>query len=186
MWLILLCESVHNPRAGSLRVPGSGLSVITMKRLFLAPLMAFGLLSAAPVAQADDPEKELIDQEVPALKDGTRMTLAAVEHAILDACARRKFAATVVEPGLITARWEHRGHSFEVSIPYSDSAYSIRYKDSVRMDYNPAKGRIDDAYNEYVGGLAEHIEAGLDDALSKLKKSQKIRKVARINPRYAV
>ena len=54
------------------------------------------------------------------------------------------------------------------------------------MDYNPAKRRIDDAYNEYVDGLAEHIEAGLDDALAKLKKSQKMRKVARINPRYAV
>lgn len=161
-----------------------------MKSLSSAPLLAlvfgWGLLAAAPVALANDPLKELIDQEVPALKDGTRMTLGAVEHAILEACKRRKFAATVVEPGLITARWENRGHSFEVSIPYTDSAYSIRYKDSVRMDFNPVKRRIDDAYNEYVDALAEHIEAGLDDALGKLKKSQKIRKVARINPRYAV
>jgi hypothetical protein len=149
-------------------------------------VLVVGLLAAAPPALANDPLKELIDQEVPALKDGTRMTLAAVERAILDACARRKFAAAVVEPGLITARWENRGHSFEVSIPYTDAAYSIRYKDSVRMDFNPVKRRIDDAYNEYVHGLAEHIEAGLDDALDKLKKSQKSRKVARINPRYAV
>jgi hypothetical protein len=149
-------------------------------------VLVVGLLAAAPAALANDPLKELIDQEVPALKDGTRMTLAAVERAILDACARRKFAAAVVEPGLITARWENRGHSFEVSIPYTDAAYSIRYKDSVRMDFNPVKRRIDDAYNEYVHGLAEHIEAGLDDALDKLKKSQKSRKVARINPRYAV
>ena len=43
------------------------------------------------------------------------------------------------------------------------------------MDFNPDKRRIDDAYNEYVAGLAEHIEAGLDDALSQFKKSQKIR-----------
>ena len=190
MWLIFLCESAHTPRARSLRAPGCGHSLVAMRNLFSAPLVAMvlgcGLLAAAPVALANDPLKELIDQEVPALKDGTHMTLAAVEQAILDACKRRKFAATVVEPGLITARWENHGHSFEVSIPYSDSTYSIRYKDSVRMDYNPVKRRIDDAYNEYVDGLAEHIEAGLDDALSKLKKSQKIRKVARINPRYAV
>ena len=157
-----------------------------MRRLFAAFLMTIGLLAAAPAALANDPLKELIDQEVPALKDGTRMTLAAVEHAILEACNRRKFAATVVEPGLITARWENRGHSFEVSIPYTDSAYSIRYKDSVRMDYNAAKQRIDDAYNEYVAGLNDHIEAHLDEALSKFKKTQKIRKVARINPRFAV
>ena len=187
MWLIFRCESVHNPGAESLRVPGGGHSLVAMLRSSLmASLLAVGLMAAAPAALANDPLKELIDQEVPALKDGTHMTLAAVERAILDACARRKFAATVVEPGLITARWENRGHSFEVSIPYSDSTYSIRYKDSVRMDFNPAKRRIDDAYNEYVDGLAEHIEAGLDDALTKLKKSQKIRKVARINPRYAV
>jgi len=158
-----------------------------MKSLFFASLTAVGLLAAAPAALANDPLKELIDQEVPALKDGTRMTLAAVERAILDACARRKFAATVVEPGLITARWENRGHSFEVSIPYTDSTYSIRYKDSVRMDYNPAKNRIDDAYNEYVAGLNEHIEAGLDDALDRFKKALKpSKRVARINPRTAV
>jgi hypothetical protein len=190
MWLIFQCESVHNPRSGSLRVLGSGHSVEVMKRPTFGFVMAWvlgcGLLAAAPAARANDPLKELIDQEVPALKDGTHMTLAAVERAILDACARRKFAAMVVEPGLITARWENHGHSFEVSIPYTESTYSIRYKDSVRMDFNPAKRRIDDAYNEYVDGLAEHIEAGLDDALSRLKKSQKIRKVARINPRYAV
>ena len=155
-------------------------------RLIYATLMVVGLLAATPAALANDPLKEIIDEKVPALKDGTRMTLAAVEHAILEACKRRRFAATVVEPGLITARWENRGHSFEVSIPYSDSTYSIRSKDSVRMDFNPTKMRIDDAYNEDVAGLAEHIEAGLDDALGKLKKSQKIRKVARINPRYAV
>jgi len=153
---------------------------------WFASLVSVCLVAAAPMALANDPVKDLLDREVPALKDGTRMSMELVERTILEACARRKFAATVVEPGLITARWENRGHSFEVSIPYTDSTYSIRYKDSVRMDYNPAKRRIDDAYNEYVDGLAEHIEAGLDDALAKLKKSQKMRKVARINPRYAV
>jgi hypothetical protein len=155
------------------------------RSLTFASLLTFAVLSAAP-ALADDPVKELIDQEVPALKDGTRIALADIEKAILEACARRRFKATVVEPGMISARWENRGHSFEVSIPYTDSAYSIRYKDSVRMDYNPDKRRIDDAYNEYVVGLNDHIEAHLDEALGKLKKSQKIRKVARINPRYAV
>jgi hypothetical protein len=157
-----------------------------MKTRSLSLALLVGLLATAPIALANDPLKELVDQEVPALKDGTRMALADVERAILDACARRKFKATVVEPGVINARWEHRGHSFDINIPYTNSTYSIRYKDSVRMDFNPEKRRIDDAYNEYVAGLAEHIEAGLDDALSRLKKSQKIRKVARINPRYAV
>jgi len=152
-----------------------------------ASLLTVCLMVVAPVAMADDPIKDLIDQEVPALKDGTRMTPEVVERAILEACARRKFQASVVSPGLITARWEHGKHSFEVSIPYTESRYSIRYKDSERMDYNPVKHRIDDDYNEYVAGLAEYIEAGLDVALDRLKRAMNpSTRVVRINPRRAV
>jgi len=156
-------------------------------RSLFASLIAVCLAAATPVALADDPVKDIVDQEVPALKDGTRMSIELVERTILEACARRNFQATVVEPGLITARWQSRGHSFEVSISYTESTYSIRYKDSERMDYNPVKNRIDDAYNEYVAGLSEHIEAGLDDSLARFKKALKpSKRVARINPRTAV
>jgi hypothetical protein len=138
---------------------------------FAASLLALGL-AVAP-AWADDPVKDVVDREVPALKDGTRIALPAVQEAILAACERRKFAASVVSPGLITARWVHGSHSFDVSIPFTDSAYSIRYKDSARMDYNAAKQRIDDSYNEYVAALSEHIEADFERALKRLKAEQK-------------
>src|ERR1700741_234581 len=77
----------------------------------IASLLACCL--AAPVALADDPIKDIIDHEVPALKDGTRIAVPDVEKAILDACARRKFTASVVSPGEISARWENRGHWFD-------------------------------------------------------------------------
>jgi hypothetical protein len=141
-------------------------------------LIVVSLLTAflflAPAARADDPVKDIIDHEVPALKDGTRIALADVEAAILTACQRRKFEASVVSPGVITARWVHGGHSFDVSIPFNDSTYSIRYKDSQRMDYNPARNRIDDAYNEHVAALSEHIEADFERALKRLKQAQKL------------
>jgi len=155
------------------------------RSMSFASLLAAAMLATAP-AFADDPVKDIVDQQVPALKDGSRIAYREIEKAILDACARRKFKATVVEPGLITAHWESRGHSFDVTIPFNDKAYSIRYKDSVRMDYNPDRHRIDDAYNEYVDGLSDHIDAHLDEALDRLKKEHRIRKVARVNPRYAV
>ena len=152
-----------------------------------ASLVTVCLLAMAPLALASDPVKNIEDQAVPALKDGTRMTPEAVEKAILDACAHRKFQAAVIEPGLITARWVHGSHSFEVAIPYNESTYSIRYQSSERMDYNPARNRIADAYNDYVAGLAEHIDARLDDTLDRIKKSLKpAKRVARINPRTAV
>ena len=109
----------------------------------IAASLVVALIAFSPAARADDPVKDIIDHEVPALKDGTRIAMPDVQAAILAACERRKFEATVVSPGLITARWVHGGHSFDVSIPFSDSAYSIRYKDSERMDYNPKKQRID-------------------------------------------
>jgi hypothetical protein len=157
------------------------------RRMLFASVLTVCLAAMAPAALADDPVKDLLDQEVPALKDGTRMTPEAVEKAILDACARRKFQASVVEPGLISARWVHGSHSFQVSIPYNESSYSIRYQHSERMDYNPARHRIDDAYNDYVAGLAEHIDAGLENTLDRIRKALKpAKRVARFNPRTAV
>lgn len=141
---------------------------------FLASILSVALVAGAPTALADDPIKDIIDHEVPALKDGTRIAVSDVERAILDACARRRFVASVVSPGEITARWENRGHWFDVAITYTDATYSIRYKDSQRMDYNAAKRRIDDAYNEYVAALTEHIEADFERALKRLKQSQKL------------
>lgn len=138
-------------------------------------LLALGLSLVsfvAPPALADDPIKD-IDADVPALKDGTRIAVTDVQQAILDACARRKFDAHVQSPGAITARWTHGSHWFDIAIAYSDSNYSIRYKESARMDYNASKRRIDDAYNEYVAGLNEHIEADLERAIKRLKVARK-------------
>jgi hypothetical protein len=152
-------------------------------------MLTLALLATAPAALADDPLKDIVEREVPALKNGSRIPMPDIEGAILAACERRNFKAEVTEPGVITARWERRGHWFDVTIPYTNEAFSIRYKDSHRMDYNPARQRIDDAYNDYVAGLSEHIEADLERALDRIKELQKRvkkdKKVARINPRYA-
>jgi hypothetical protein len=145
-----------------------------IRRTGIVASLLTALIVTAPAARADDPVKDVIDHEVPALKDGTRIALPDVQAAILAACARRKFEASVVSPGLITARWVHGSHTFDVSIPFTDTTYSIRYKDSQRMDYNPKKNRIDDSYNEFVAALSEHIEADFERALKRLKQAQKL------------
>jgi hypothetical protein len=136
---------------------------------------AFGLtlgLLVAPMAMADDPIKVFQD-EVPALKDGSRIAIADVERAILDACKRRRFDAKTESPGVISARWTHGSHWFDVSIEFSENSYSIRYKDSERMDYDEKRQRIDDSYNEFVAALSEHIDADFERALKRLKVAQK-------------
>lgn len=133
--------------------------------------LTLGLL-AAPMALADDPIK-LFQEEVPALKDGSRIAIGDIERAILDACKRRRFDAKAESPGVISARWTHGSHWFDVSIEFTDSAYSIRYKDSERMDYDEKRQRIDDSYNEFVAALSEHIDADFERALKRLKVAQK-------------
>lgn len=133
--------------------------------------LTLGLL-VAPMAMADDPIK-LFQEAVPALKDGSRIAVADVERAILDACKRRRFDAKTESPGLISARWTHGSHWFDVTIEFSESNYSIRYKDSERMDYDEKRQRIDDSYNEFVAALSEHIDADFERALKRLKVAQK-------------
>jgi hypothetical protein len=145
-----------------------------IRRTAITASLLAAFMALSPVARADDPIKDIVEHDVPALKDGSRIALPDVQAAILAACARRRFEATVTSPGLITARWVHGSHWFDVNIPFTDSAYSIRYKDSQRMDYNPAKQRIDDSYNEFVAALSEHVEADLERALKRLKQAQKL------------
>jgi hypothetical protein len=155
-----------------------GVAHVISRSGFIASLLGASLITFAPAALADDPVKDIVDHEIPALKDGTRIANADVEKALLAALARRKFTAAVESPGLIAARYEFGSHSFDVSIPFTDSVYSVRYKDSKRMDYNPARNRIDDSYNEFVAALDEHIQAQFEIALKRMKVAQKEAKKA--------
>jgi|SRR5688572_13869205 hypothetical protein len=142
----------------------------------LASLLALGLLSTAPLAHAEDSPRDVIEREVPVLKDGTRLALADIERAILAACKRNKFRCRVVEPGVISARRSRWSKSLEVMIPYSDAGFSIQY-DSQKVDVP----------DEHVAGLVEVIEADLARELVRVKSLQKPvrRNSKRINPRYA-
>jgi hypothetical protein len=143
--------------------------------LILASLLTLGMLSTAPRVHAEDSLGDAIAREIPALKDGTRLGLADVERAILAACARNKFRATVVAPGMIKAR-RRWSSSIVVMIPYSDEGYSIQPR-------NPGS---DLTYNPHVVGLAEIIEADLAREVVRLQSYQKpLRRPKRINPRTA-
>ncbi len=144
-----------------------------MKHAFPWLASTLAVLVAAAPAQAKDPVAA-IDAPVPALKDGRRISIAEVEKSILTACQRRRFICMVVSPGLISGRYVHNAsYLAEVTIPYSEQAYSIRYKDSVGMGYNAAKNKIKDDYNVWVKALSEHITGHLENALKALKNEAK-------------
>jgi hypothetical protein len=146
-------------------------------RRVLVSLLAVGLLSTAALARAEDSVRDVIEREVPVMKDGTRLALADIERAILGACARNKFRCRVIEPGVISARRSRWFKPVEVKIPYSDAGFAIQF-DSERVDV---------AHNQIVVGLVEVIEADLASELVRVKSLQKpVRRSARLNPRRAV
>jgi hypothetical protein len=143
--------------------------------LILASLLALGLLSTAPPLHAKESLQEAIEREVPVHKDGTRLSMADIERAILAACERNKFRATVVAPGVIKAR-RRWSKSIVVMIPYSDDGFSI----------HPGKARGHVSYEDHVAGLAENIEADLARELVRVKSLQKpLLRSPRIRPRTA-
>jgi hypothetical protein len=142
----------------------------------LASLLALGLLSTAPPLHAKESLQEAIEREVPVHKDGTtRLSVADIERAIIAACERNKFRASVVAPGVIKAR-RRWSTSIVVMIPYSDEGFSIQ----------PGKARGRVSYEEHVAGLAEYIEADLARELVRVKSLQKpLMRSPRIRPRTA-
>ena len=136
---------------------------------FLALLVTAGLL-AAPSAYADDPLRDIVEQPVPTMKDGTKIPIGEVQRALLQALVRHKFDATAIAPGHITARFERRWSSFEVDILYTEASYSVRYRTSKRMDYDAGRQSIDESYNEQLALLGAQVQNQFDVVLQRMKR----------------
>src|SRR4051812_48177916 len=148
---------------------------MTLRSRIFASLLALGLLAAAPPVQAGDTPAG--SHKVPALRDGSRIAMSDVEHAILQSCASRRFRAHVVAPGVIQARRGWWRNSVEVTIAYTESSYSIRYS-----------GGQDElaAASEHLTGLNENIAADLGRTRERLNSYQKpVKRPGRFNPRNA-
>jgi hypothetical protein len=147
-------------------------------RMGLMALFAAAGLMAAPSAFADDPIRDIVEQPVPTMKDGTRIPIGEVQRALLQALVRHKFDATAIAPGHITARFERRWSSFEVDILYTESSYSVRYRNSKRMDYDARRQSIDESYNEQLALLGAQAQSQFDVVLQRLNRvaQKRIRK----------
>jgi len=64
---------------------------------------------------------------------------------------------TKVKPGLAQAQIFLRDHMALVEIPYNKENFSINYKDSKNLNYDPAKGTIHKNYNGWVQNLRNAI-----------------------------
>jgi hypothetical protein len=125
------------------------LSVIAAAMVILFAVS--GCRSAVPVAQVTDE---------PFFAASKNADLNQVTQKILEAGKHRGFSMKVIAPGHIEAFYVSYGKSnvrAVMDIKYTTGHFSITYKDSSNLKYNPATNTISPHYNKWVNNLKADI-----------------------------
>ncbi|WPB57088.1 hypothetical protein [Xylophilus sp. GOD-11R] len=133
-----------------------------MKLLRVLALAALALASWNAVARSVVP---IVNYEnVPTRSAG--VTEAQVRQAIETAARSQQWDIREVAPGRMVATLSVRNkHTVVTDIEYSATTYSVKYRDSVNMKYEPADnapGLIHPFYNRWVGDLKSAIGIAID------------------------
>ena len=83
---------------------------------------------------------------------------ADLGDAVLRAASARKWAATVVAPGVIRCRFDSHSWNMEVDVRYSGATFSIDYVSSEGLFYRPETGDIHNTSNKQVEALRQRIK----------------------------
>lgn len=95
---------------------------------------------------------------------GKALTVEQVQKAILDAGIKQTWIMTVVKPGEILGEYNVQSHTIHVTIPYTPKNYSILYKDSSNLRYDPEKRTIHVNYAKWIQRLDNEIKMRLSAA----------------------
>ena len=121
-------------------------------------LMAL-LLMCSGLASAAKPIQNMVDVPVPVSIDGSSKTLEQIKDAIIAGCKYKRWAPVEEDAGKISCSISVRAkHYAEVEITYTESNFSIHYRDSRELDYNEKKQKIHRNYNKWVILLSEAIQ----------------------------
>jgi hypothetical protein len=139
------------------------LALIQPPKIFLVLLLLFtsGPLLAAPKVV------NLTDVPVPASLDGSTLSKADVRKAIITAVKDREWIPVInpknKDSSIIASILVRGRHYVEVDITYSQTSYSITYRNSREMKYNEEKGTIHKKYNQWINLLSNAIQAELSN-----------------------
>jgi hypothetical protein len=95
---------------------------------------------------------------------GKELTLEQVKKAIIDAGIKQTWIMTEVKPGEMLGEFNVQSHQIHVTIPYTTKNYSILYKDSSNLRYDPVKRTIHVNYQKWIERLDNEIKARLGAA----------------------
>jgi hypothetical protein len=89
------------------------------------------------------------------------LTLDQVQKAIIDAGIKQTWIMTPVKPGEMLGEYNVQSHQIHVLIPYTTKTYSILYKDSSNLRYDPVKRTIHVNYQKWIERLDNEIKTRL-------------------------
>ncbi|MDR1952782.1 MAG: hypothetical protein LBQ37_04665 [Elusimicrobiota bacterium] len=85
-----------------------------------------------------------------------------VHRAIVKACEDRKWRIVQDDGKEITAVLDGRNYSLTIAITYGNTGYTIAYKDSKGLKYNPEKNTIHSSYERWLRNLNKDINANIN------------------------
>ena len=95
---------------------------------------------------------------------GKPLTLEQVQKAIIDAGIKQTWIITPIKPGQMLGEYNVQSHQIHVLIPYTTKNYSILYKDSSNLRYDPEKRTIHVNYAKWIERLDNEIKMRLSAA----------------------
>lgn len=137
-----------------------------MNKLMVACAMVFAIVFTEPVQAGGHPipMTEIIDAPV-AWPDGKPGELATVQAAVLRGLVDKGWVGRVVSPGVVHATLRRDDWVCEIDIPFTVTAYSIKYATSTNLDYDPATRKIHRNFNRWLVLLQQRIDANMMQAV---------------------
>ena len=129
-----------------------------MKLTRVGALCACVMLAAIVGCRAGGQVYEVKDAPIETAKP---LTLDQVQKAIIDAGIKQTWIMTPVKPGEMLGEFNVQSHQIHVLIPYTTKNYSILYKDSSNLRYDPVKRTIHVNYQKWIERLDNEIRARL-------------------------
>jgi len=96
-----------------------------------------------------------------AAPSGRTLTMPEIKKAIMAAGAGLGWKVKEESPGHLVGTLRLRTHTAVVDIPYSIETYSITYKSSSNLQYDPEDGVIHKNYNGWISNLEKAIKTHL-------------------------
>lgn len=127
------------------------------------------LMAVLAVGCVMQPLRNLDGIQIPQRADGSTLTLDQVQQAIVQGAHEKQWITDVVGPGHIVAKHSQMSSDgvigATVDVTFTTQSYSIDYKDSQGLSYDPKRNRIHMHYRLWQSNLSESIYGVLQGML---------------------